>query len=119
MRKSAILAGLVLLLVSCAPDIHDPAEISARFRQEHRYETLSRLLAHLRLGMTRAEVEKLLGPPDYSPIDGQYYYHTSDRQTAEGVPIGLVVDYRRTNVRTGEEIATGLLESFWIGPIGE
>jgi hypothetical protein len=107
------------LAAACTRAPAEPAASSASFREKHDFESLSRLLGHLRLGMTRAEVEKLLGEPTYSPIEGQYYYHTSDRVTPEGTPVGLVMDYRRTNPRTGEEIASGRLETFWMGPIGE
>ena len=121
--KNMIAAWLCLItlsiLSSCQPAVPGPAEAGRAFRQQHDYENLQKLLGRLRLGMSKSEVELLLGQPDYSPIEGQYYYHTSDRVTPEGTPIGLVVDYRRTNVRTGEEIQSGKLESLWLGPIGE
>jgi hypothetical protein len=69
--------------------------------------------------MTQAEVEQLLGPPDYSPIEGQYYYALSDRKTEEGTPVGLIIEYRRINFRTGETVGSGKLESLTLGPIGE
>lgn len=77
------------------------------------------LLSRIRLGMTRPEVEKLLGPHDYSPIEGHYYYALSGRKTEEGTPVGLIVEYRRVNVSTGEMVETGKLESLSRGPIGE
>ena len=104
---------------ACKQTPDEPATSSASYRQRHDFESLSRLLGHIRLGMTRAEVERLLGPPTYSPIEGQYYYVAADRRTPEGTPVGLVVDYRRTDPRSGEEIASGRLETFWLGPIGE
>lgn len=104
---------------ACRTAPGEPAAASASYRQRHDFESLSRLLGHVRLGMTKAEVEKLLGPPTYSPIEGQSYYVAADRRTPEGTPVGLVVDYRRTDPRTGEEIASGRLETFWLGPIGE
>lgn len=117
------LTGLLALGLAagaaCRTAPAEPAAASASYRQRHDFESLSRLLGHIRLGMTKAEVEKLLGPPTYSPIDGQYYYVAADRRTPEGTPLGLAVDYRRTNPRTGEEIASGRLETFWLGPIGE
>jgi len=108
-----------LVLLSCQAERSGAAELGRAFRQQHEYETLQKLAGYLRLGMSKAEVERLLGPPDYSPTEGQYYYHTADRVTPEGTPVGLIVDYRRTNVRTGEEIFSGKLESLWLGPIGE
>jgi hypothetical protein len=71
--------------------------------------------------MKRTVVEDLLGEPDYSPVEGQYYY-SSDRKDyveAEGtkdtqVTIGLVIDYRDNN-----GVVTEQLQTFQIGPIGE
>lgn len=71
--------------------------------------------------MLRSEVENLLGEPDYSPVEGQYYY-ASDREvypqngTANQVkvPVSLVVDYRN---QLGE--ITDKLQTFWMGPLGE
>lgn len=119
MARIGVVLLLLLTLGSCPTGPQEPAALTARFVHTHEYETLCRLLGHLRLGMAQWQVESLLGKPDYSPIAGQYYYHTSDRITEEGTPIGLVVDYRRTDVRSGREITAGKLESFWLGPIGE
>jgi len=70
--------------------------------------------------MPRSEVEALLGPPGYSPVDGQYYY-SSDREVSVGddLPLaryGLVVDYR--DYHSGYEL-TNRLQIFTLGPIGE
>ncbi|OGD25349.1 MAG: hypothetical protein A2Y56_10125 [Candidatus Aminicenantes bacterium RBG_13_63_10] len=107
------------ILAACGSEVRSSAELSAAFQKDHGYESLAALIGHLRLGMPRAEVERLLGQPTYSPIDGQYYYAVSDRRTEEGTPIGLIVEYRRTDVRTGDVVPSGKLESLFLGPIGE
>ena len=107
------------LLSACDSGPRSSAELSAAFQKDHDYESLAALVGHLRLGMPRTEVERLLGQPTYSPIDGQYYYAVSDRRTEEGTPIGLIVEYRRTDVRTGAVVPSGKLESLFLGPIGE
>ncbi len=104
---------------ACVSKSEPLPKLAAGFQKNHDYQSLTLLLSHVRLGMTRDEVEKLLGRPDYSPIEGQYYYGLSDRNTEEGTPVGLIVEYRRVNYRTGESIASGKLESLTLGPIGE
>ena len=68
--------------------------------------------------MDRQSVERLLGEPDYSPIDGQYYY-SSDRTSSMAdqgreADLGLIVDYRDP-----EGAVTESLYEYWLGPIGE
>ena len=118
MKKMAMTLAVMALMLSCASERKDISRLSVRFREHHDCESLNRLAGHLHLGMSRAEVERLLGKPDYSPIDGQYYY-SSDRRTESGTPIGLIVEYRITDPRTATVTATGKLESFFLGPIGE
>jgi len=123
--RTTTIGALVLVIAAmftlpaCPAKDGGPAGLSEAFQKNHDYESLSRLVGHLRLGMARAEVERLLGKPDYSPIEGQYYYAAADRRTPEGTPVGLIVEYRRMNVRAGREILSGRLESFTPGPIGE
>ena len=124
MRFTAIGALVLVIAVmftlqACPVKDDGLTGLSAGFQKNHEFESLSRLAGHLRLDMARAKIERLLGRPDYSPIAGQYYYASSDRKTAEGTPVGLIVEYRRMNVRAGEEIMTGRLESMFLGPIGE
>ena len=70
--------------------------------------------------MPRSKVEEILGEPDYSPVEGQYYY-SSNRENSEGVTIGLVLEYRKTEYRDDDihTVITGKLESFRLMPIGE
>ncbi len=121
-RKPAALLFVILGALAasgCAPKTDELSRLSAGFRKEHDLRSLTLILGHLSLGMPRAEVEQILGRPDYSPIEGLYYYAVSDRKTEEGTPIGLIVEYRRTDVRTGETVLSGKLESLYLGPIGE
>ena len=112
----ALLLVLALLpvLAGCAGPGLDAA--SRQYQAERDYESLVALLAALKPGMPRAQVERLLGPPDYSPIDGQVYYSSDARDESRDPPatIGLVLDYRD---RTGADLGT--LQTIRFGPIGE
>ncbi len=113
-----ILAAL-MSFSTCASRTESLSSLSASFQKNHDGRSLNGLLGHLRLGLPQAEVERLLGKPDYSPIEGQFYYSTSDLKTGEGTPLGLIVEYRSLNVRTGEMLLTRKLESVYFGPVGE
>jgi hypothetical protein len=93
---------------------------SARYKKSRDYRSLRVLTKRLKVGMPRAKVEEVLGEPDYSPVEGQYYY-SSDRENSKGVILGLVVEYRRTEYRGGDihTAITGRLESFRLMAIGE
>ncbi len=110
---------LLLAMLGCGPRPDALSKLSASFRKNHDFQSLNSLAGHLKLGMPRAEVERMLGDPDYSPIEGQFYYASKDRKTGKGTPVGLIVEYRRTNPKTGEVVETGRLESLYLGPIGE
>ena len=93
---------------------------SARYKKTRAYQSLKLLSKRLKIGMPRSKVEELLGEPDYSPVDGQYYY-SSNRNNSKGVVIGLAVEYRKTSYRADgiHTVITGKLESFKLMPIGE
>lgn len=115
--RSFVAYGLAacILLVGCGLPTLDQA--SRSYRANRDYASLESIHGQLTEGMDRAEVERLLGEPDYSPIEGQSYY-SSDRREAAGdrgdVPVGVVVDYRDES-----GAVTDRLQEFWIGPIGE
>jgi hypothetical protein len=73
----------------------------------------------VRLGMSKAEVERILGKADYSPIDGQYYYSTGGECPLEdanrNAPCGVIADFRRGS----DSRITGSLQSCTWGAIGE
>jgi|WetSurMetagenome_2_1015567.scaffolds.fasta_scaffold16394_3 hypothetical protein len=118
MRKKWGILAIVLLMLACASERKEVSRLSDHFRKYRDCESLHRLAGHLRLGTPRAEVERLLGKPDYSPIEGQFYY-SSDRRTPAGTPVGLIVEYRTIDPRAAEATITGKLESLYLGPIGE
>lgn len=77
----------------------------------------------VRLGMSMGALEQLLGPADYSPIQGQYYFSTGgdcplDEDGERMASCGLVVDFRDYG-NAGEPLLTGSIQSCWWGGIGE
>ncbi len=106
------------LLVGCYAGLSSIENDSAKYKHDKDYTSLEVLYKNLSKGMHRNEVERLLGEPDYSPLNGQYYY-SSDRSVyakdqKREVPVGLIVDYRNKN-----GLITEMLQEFWLGPIGE
>lgn len=81
----AALAVLVLLAASCASALQ---RASHRYQQDRDHASLETITRSLHIGMSKAEVESLLGPPVYSPTEGQYNYSSSREDRI------LVVDYR-------------------------
>lgn len=74
----------------------------------------------IRIGMTKAEAEAILGPPDYSPIDGQYYFSTGgDCEVAPDrmASCGFIIEYRDHSKSPGEDTGR-IVECRW-GGIGE
>lgn len=96
-------------------------QASTSYKAHRDYRSLKTIYHSLKKGMQRQDVEHLLGAPDYSPIEGMYYY-SSDREEplGEGAPphmkavVGIILDYRDT-----EGMLTDRLQQFSIGPIGE
>ncbi|KPJ87743.1 MAG: hypothetical protein AMJ53_17680 [Gammaproteobacteria bacterium SG8_11] len=114
-----VLISVSFVLVACADQSVQQA--SASYKKNHDYASLERIVAHLNKGMKREKVENLLGEPDYSPTEGQYYYSSDRREAIEGtdqgtreVSVGLVVEYRDKN-----ENLTNELQEFQLGAIGE
>lgn len=109
---------LTVFLFGCNAHLNSIKKYSAQYKHNKDYKSLEIIFKSLSKGMQRTEVECLLGEPDYSPIDGQYYYDSNRSVYSEDqerrVPFGLVVDYRN---RDG--LITETLQEFWIGPIGE
>lgn len=97
-------------------------QASISYKKHRDYASLKKIFLHLTKGMKRPDVERLLGEPEHSPIDGLFYY-SSDRMASlrnEGAPpdmkavVGVVLDYRDE-----KGVITDRLQKFWIGPIGE
>src|SRR5262249_27385294 len=83
-----------------------------KYIKDRDYISFCVLVKQLEIGMIQTEVENLLGEPDYSPIDGEYYYY-SGKENSENTSIGLILEYRI------DDRVTGKLESFSLTPIGE
>jgi hypothetical protein len=74
----------------------------------------------IRIGMTRAKVEGILGSPDYSPIDGQDYSSTDGEcEVAPGrtAGCGYIIEYRDYS-KTPLKDTGRVVECSW-GAIGE
>lgn len=105
-------------LLSCTSSMTPVERASTSYKHDKDFNSLEIISKNLSKGMQREEVERLLGEPDYSPIDGQYYYSSNQSSTAEDQgredPLGVVVDYRDE-----DGTITETLQEFWLGPIGE
>ena len=88
-------------------------------------------LGLLRIGMPKRDVDRLLGPPVFSPTAGQYYYNTGGdcplifEEPPHYAPCGVIADYRVIRYPAEESheypviTVTGRLESCRWGAIGE
>lgn len=107
---------LIILLAACSSSLLE--DKSAQYKRDKEYRSLQVIFENLSKGMPRKEVERLLGDPDYSPTNGQYYYSSSQsvysKDQDRTVPVGLVVDYCDTSGKL-----TDTLQAFSLGPIGE
>ncbi|PRH81717.1 hypothetical protein [Arenimonas caeni] len=76
----------------------------------------------VRPGMTREALERLMGEPDYSPAEGQYYFSTGGDCPlgidGHEAPCGLVASFGPEEDADGARLP-GRLESCWWGAIGE
>ncbi len=115
-RWAALLLLTILLLLPLpACGGQELTQAAASYRQRKDAASLEVIHRHLRRGMPQAEVEGLLGGPDYSPIEGQEYYASRrDEVEQSGPPPTLVVDYR--DAQGG---LTAVLHDFWLGTAGE
>lgn len=116
-RLFLIFIASVIFATGCA-GIASIDHKSEKYKKSQSYDSLEAIYQSLSEGMSRQEVERLLGKPDFSPIDGQYYY-ISDRvvyseNQGRNVVVGMFVDYKDRNGGITEK-----LQAFWIGPIGE
>ena len=78
-------------------------------------------LERIYLGMSKADLEAVLGPADYVPAEGLYYFSTGgdcgldDEQRTSSC--GVVADFRKAE-RTEPELTDRLQSCRW-GAIGE
>ncbi|WP_417913425.1 hypothetical protein [Candidatus Electronema sp. TJ] len=115
-RRAVLLLLTVLLLLPLpACGSQELMQAAASYRQRKDSASLEIIHLNLHRGMPQAEVEGLLGEPDYSPIEGQQYYASRwDGTKQSGPPPTLVVDYR--DAQGG---LTAVLHDFWLGTAGE
>jgi hypothetical protein len=78
-------------------------------------------LDRVRLGISRKDLESILGKSDYSPTKGQYYFSTGGSCPIEGTTTtsacGVVADFRLLS-GSDTQLTDSLQSCFW-GAIGE
>src|SRR5687767_13368925 len=91
---------LILVGVSLTPEINAQNRIPDRVKQysesykkNQDYRSLRALMMYLKKGMPQSEVEKLLGEPIATPVEGQHYY-TTNRQARGGGVWGVILEFR-------------------------
>jgi hypothetical protein len=76
---------------------------------------------HVQLGMSKGELESVLGEADYSPTEGQFYFSTGGDCPLEGsdrpAACGVVAEFRESN--GSDLVLTESLQACWWGGIGE
>ena len=109
---------LIVITSGCAVFLSQLEVASSKYKQNRDYDSLTTIYEHIHEGIAKTKIEELLGEPDYSPIDGLYYYSSNKSTYSEfqnkDVPVGLIVDYRNS-----EGIPTEKLTKYLLGPIGE
>jgi len=144
-RRWFILLMVAFIVNACNPrsdsisSTSSIEELSSRYKQSQDYQSLVMLIPHLQSNMTRSNVEKLLGGPDYCPNASQCYYFSdeptrlncpfdgcasptdSDISFSEGPPITLVVSYALANKTAVPPVESeiDMLWSYVLMPIGE
>ena len=119
-RKAEIHAIMLLsavIAVACESGNVEPAGCDVGDPREH----LPSKVKNVRLGMTKAELEAVLGTADYSPIEGQYYFSTEGECRHEGVDevagCAVIAEFRKFS--PGSDVLTDSLQSCYWGAIGE
>ena len=121
LRHSSQYAAAILLLLASLACRSTAQRAGDTYKKQRDYKSLVVIYEHLEHGMTREQVEALIGQPDVTPEDGQAYYpsdRTEPRDVAPGmreeVSVGLMVDYR--NIETKKPTPT--VQRFRLGPVG-
>ncbi len=104
-----------------------PNSLASKYARNRSWENLRSLTCFLQFGMSLDEVHELLGPADYSPIEGQYYYSADqvqlDEISGEEVVLGLIIEFRsfeRNEARGVYEFRlTDVLQRYSLRPIRE
>lgn len=110
---------------------HSPAHRTdfpaAGCRIEGPSQLLPESVPRIRIGMSKADLESILGAPDYSPAEGLYYFSMGGDcpvgETTRLVSCGVVAEFRGAySDETGEQGEQGeqdKLQSCWWGAIAE
>lgn len=117
--RIGLVAGIVLSAPppTWAADEKKPLELARQeYLSKQSYDSLVRLHSELEPGMSRAEVEALLGSDGYAPTEGLLHYASSKRVEIGGFEliVGLVLDFRNP-----DRDSSNNLKSIYFGPIGE
>ncbi|WP_086930275.1 hypothetical protein [Agarilytica rhodophyticola] len=108
------LIPLLIILVGCNASMS--ARESANYSTEKSLAQIQAVHNKLSIGMTKQEVDALLGNPDYSPEDGKYYYASSEKlylsSEEKELSVGLVIEYRNKDGSVSES-----LQNFWVGAL--
>ena len=108
------LVGVVLLVQAsaCACSL----KVQKRFcKMEVPPDRVPATSKQIRSGMSRADVEEILGKSNYSPMQGQHYYSTGgvcEVAPGRSVPCGYVLEYE------GDDL-DARLDSCWWGGVAE
>jgi outer membrane protein assembly factor BamE (lipoprotein component of BamABCDE complex) len=117
-RITVMCLFLLLFSIGCTDNSLKQASVS--YKTNHDYASLKVIFNSLSTGMSRSEVVNLLGEPDHSPNDGQYYYLSDRKESPEPgmdnikVPVGMIISYRDKNGQITDKI-----KEISFGPIGE
>jgi hypothetical protein len=114
---NGLLLVALLVIAGCATPA---AELGALCELEGPESLKPKTFGSIRIGMTRAQVERVLGREKYSPIDGQDYFSTAgDCEVEPGVmaSCGYVIEYRDYSKEPVRD--TGRVMSCSWGGIGE
>ena len=117
MRASLPLSFVATLLLTAC--VGPSAETKGDCVPEKPESLAPNVLSSIHIGMTRAQVEALLGKPGYSPTDGQDYYGIGGEckgETERFIPCTLVIEYRDTSDRPKD---TGRVTGCFWGWVGE
>lgn len=110
---------LLVLTLACLAGCH--AQTSA-CRIEGPRHLMPDKIMRVKLGMSKLELENVLGEADYSPSDGELYFSTGSdcplEDTGRLAPCGVVAKFRDDR-SGGDPVLTESLQSCWWGAIGE
>ena len=94
---------------------------AAGCRIEGPSQLLPESVTRIRIGMSKADLESILGAADYSPAEGLYYFSTGGDcpvgETTRIVSCGVVAEFR--GVHSDDKGEQGRLHSCWWGAIAE